>query len=122
MTTTEPLSEGQAAILNDLANANDRLVRALDELGRRVEKASREIASGTTIEGFENDVLGQPGREIQHAHSTRSALIRAAYLAGVAEPVILHAMGYDVAEHSRVRNRRILSAGFTLEIGDEATS
>lgn len=118
MTTTAPLTEGQAAILNDLANANDRLVRSLDDLGRRVEKASREISSGTTMEGFENDVLGQPAREIQHAHSTRSALTRAAYLAGVHEAVILHAMGYDVAEHSRIRNRRVLSAGFTLEISE----
>lgn len=120
MTTTTPLTSGQAELLNDLARNNEALRRALLDLTKRVDEHLTNLDARQHLAGFGSDVLGQPGREVQHGATVRATLITAAFRAGVAEPVILEALGYDVeGTTTRHRRARYFQPGYTLEIPDD---
>lgn len=76
-TTARPLTTAQADALNKLAETCANLVKAAKDLAKRSAEIAEHAEKGYHLPGFESDVLGQPGREVQHHASVRSALIYA---------------------------------------------
>lgn len=77
---TYPMSETtltvtQAHSLNQLHSACNDLLKATRDLKRELETIEERVVAGHHLPGFDSDVLGQNGREVQHYASVRRALI-----------------------------------------------
>lgn len=73
--STTTLQALQAHALNHLADTCANLVKAANDLTQRTADIAERASKGHHLTGFGHDVLGQPGREVQHYASMREALI-----------------------------------------------
>lgn len=92
MTTTTPLTTGQASLLSNLSTACVNLRHAAKDLQQRAANIHERAAAGHHLDGFDSDIIGQAGREVQHHASTRAALILAVRAAGIEDGAAIVAL------------------------------
>jgi hypothetical protein len=89
MTTTK-ITAQQAALLNKLNQASSQLAEAANDLVQRAHDVAEKTANGHHLTGFDSDILGQCGREVQHYASVRSTILAMAL--GCPEEALMKAL------------------------------
>lgn len=84
------LTDEQASYMNLLSNASAALRKAARDLEQRCHEIVVSADSGLRLAGFEHDVLGQAGREVQHQASARDALLKVHM--GIPEVLLMRAL------------------------------
>lgn len=73
---TYTINDSQASHLNAISAASTSLRKAARDLQQRATEIVERADAGHMMTGFDSDILGQPGREVQHYVSVRDALVR----------------------------------------------
>lgn len=78
-TTTTPLTDRQAYLLNNLSQASQDLVSASRDLKGRVDAIIESVQKSQNVPGFSN-ALGTPGDDVNALVARRKALIEALFM------------------------------------------
>lgn len=90
----------QAEMLNRLAHANSSLKQAAKATAERCEDIVQRVEGQKHLGGFDSDVLGQAGRQVQEWAVKRTTLIEACQLgAEIPEWLVLKAMGSEPGQY-----------------------